>query len=157
MVLWRLVRRARARQALDGAGAAKWGGRWNLPGTRVVYTASTLALAALEQLVHFDYDLAPEGFVAIALSAPDDALAVEERGRLPARWRDYPAPWTLQRLGSEWAQSGASLLLSVPSAVIPSERNFLVNPAHPDFAKIRRMRPQPFAFDGRLVPRRREK
>jgi RES domain-containing protein len=119
---------------------------------RVVYVSQTLSLCALEALVHFGIDDAPEDFSALSVNVPD-GLGVEqlELSRLPGDWRTYPAPAALQELGTEWARSGRTLLLSVPSAVIPAERNFLINPLHPDFGKLGFGKPEPFSFDPRLL------
>jgi RES domain-containing protein len=147
--VWRLCRGKHA--AFDGEGARLAGGRWNPRGLPIVYTSETLALAALELLVHCDAPLAPADLVAIAADVPEQLSREEIRTReLPSGWRRYPAPEELARFGAAWARRGASALLAVPSAVVPSERNFLLNPAHPEFAKIRIAKPEPFTFDGRL-------
>ena len=151
MILWRLCRQRHAKQSLDGEGARLYGGRWNFPGTAVAYTAETLALAALEVLVHVDHDLAPTDLVAIPIDVPasirTEAIQLSE---LPQHWQHTPAPEQLQELGSTWIRRGSSLLLRVPSVVIPEEHNYLVNPAHRDFPRLRVGKSRPFAFDPRL-------
>lgn len=150
MKLWRLARAGY--QQLDGAGARLYGGRWNSEGHAVVYLSSTLSLAALEYLVHLDVDDAPTDLVAIESDVPDDA-SIEDigTGDLPEDWRrvaDHPA---CVAAGDEWLQAQRSLLLRVPSAVIPAERNVLLNPAHPGAAAVRAGAVAPFAFDPRLL------
>ncbi len=149
MRVWRLCRRAHA--AFDGEGARLAGGRWNRRGTPVVYVSQSLSLAALELLVHADAALLPDDLVAIPAEIPD-ALSIEtlDAADLPRDWRRYPAPESLAERGTAWARAARSPALSVPSAVVPSERNFLLNPAHPDFGKIRIGKPERFALDGRL-------
>ncbi len=149
MKVWRLCKRAHA--AFDGEGARRAGGRWNRRGTPVVYASQTLSLAALEMLVHADLSLLPPDLVAIAAELPE-ALAVAriEEAALPRSWRHYPPPEALARLGTDWARGLSSAALSVPSALVPAERNFLLNPLHPDFRKIRVGRPEPFSPDPRL-------
>jgi RES domain-containing protein len=151
--VWRLCKKAHA--AFDGEGARRAGGRWNRRGTPVVYASQSLSLAALELLVHADPAFLPADLVAIAADVPD-ALAVEpiEAAGLPRDWRRYPAPEALADRGSDWARAGRTPVLSVPYAVVPQERNFLLNPAHPDFGRIRTGKPEPFAFDTRLRPSR---
>ena len=149
MQVWRLCRRAHA--AFDGEGARRAGGRWNRRGTPVVYVSQSLSLAALELLVHADAALLPDDLVAVPADIPD-ALPIEavDAADLPRDWRRYPAPESLAERGTAWARAARSAALSVPSALVPNERNFLLNPAHPDFGKIRPGKPERFALDGRL-------
>jgi RES domain-containing protein len=153
MLVWRIVAERHAERVWSGDGARRWGGRWNPPGTAVIYSSTTLSLAALELLVHLDPDLAPEGLVAAAAELPPEVspLALQPE-RLPDGWRFYPAPSVLRELGAEWIRGADSVALAVPSAVIPSESNVLLNPAHPDFSRLRMHPPEPFAFDPRLLP-----
>ncbi len=154
MRVWRICRKAHA--AFDGEGARRVGGRWNRRGTAVVYASESLALAALEMLVHTAPALLPDDLVAIAAEVPD-GIAIEalEAADLPRGWRAYPAPEALADLGSAWAASGRTAVLAVPSAVVPRERNFLLHPGHADFRRIRVGRAEPFALDARLAPARR--
>ncbi|HVT18183.1 MAG TPA: RES family NAD+ phosphorylase [Thermoanaerobaculia bacterium] len=149
-LVWRIVAARHAERVWSGEGARRWGGRWNPPGVAVVYASSTLSLAALELLVHLDPDLLPINLVAVAAELPSDPpLPTLRLRRLPAGWRTYPAPEFLQELGAEWVRTAGSLALAVPSAVIPSEWNVLLNPAHPDFSRLRMHPAEPFAFDSR--------
>jgi RES domain-containing protein len=141
MRLWRLSKHA----AFDGEGARRHGARWSSPGVAVVYAAASLALAMLEFIVRLDRSRdAGTVFVHYA-DVPDDASVETLReDRLPNAWDAYPAPVALRDIGTSWALSRASALLSVPSAVlrvnarlVPAERNYLLNPAHPEFARIR--------------------
>jgi RES domain-containing protein len=117
----------------------------------MVYTASTLSLAALEALVHFAIDTAPLDYVALTVRVPDDAVERVVANTLPADWNAMAAPAACQELGARWAAEGRSLGLSVPSAVVPSENNILLNPLHPDFSKVTLEKQEPFVFDSRLV------
>jgi RES domain-containing protein len=150
-VVWRICARRHTRRAFSGDGARRFGGRWNHRGTAVGYSAGTLSLAALELLVHLDLDTVPEDLVAISGRIPD-GIAVEEISlrSLPRKWRSYPAPEELQDRGSEWLRFGRTAVLSVPSAVVPREWNYLLNPAYPDFAKIEIGKAEPFHLDPRL-------
>src|SRR5215217_1679308 len=148
---WRIVKSRRAGTAFDGEGARLYGGRWNSPGTRMVYTSSTISLAVLEVLVHLQeasllssYSLISAGF--------DDALVERlDHYMLPDGWRSYPAPSELQRIGDEWLQSQRSVALEVPSVIVVRESNYLLNPAHPDFSSVVIGEPEPFTFDERLL------
>lgn len=149
--VWRLTSARHGGHAFDAEGARLYGGRWNHPGTAVVYCSSTLSLAALEYFVHVEPNLAPPSLVAVAADLPAgldaEALGVEA---LPANWRSYPAPERLRDLGTGWVRSGTTAVLQVPSSVIPYEMNVLLNPAHPDFAKIHLRAAEPFSFDPRM-------
>lgn len=155
-MVWRICSRRHIAQAYDGEGAHIFGGRWNHPGTRVVYTAATVSLAALELFVNLDPDVCPDDLVAIPAEIPRAVKVMRvELSDLPRGWQRYPAPVQLQDLGSRWVADGATAVLAVPSAVIPQERNYLLNPAHPDLRRIRIGRPEPFRFDLRMWKSRR--
>ena len=117
----------------------------------VVYTTATLSLAALESLVHVKAEDTPGDLVAVAADIPS-RLAIRRisAGDLPASWRAYPAPPALAKIGAEWVNEAKAAVLAVPSAAVPEEVNYILNPAHPDFRKIRVGRPRPFSFDPRL-------
>lgn len=136
----------------DGQGARLSGGRWNLPGTAIVYTSATISLAALEILVHTDSDILPVNQIIRSAEIPDDlAIQIIEEAQLPHDWKDFPAPKALQALGSAWAGKGETAILSVPSVVINQERNYLLNPAHQDFTRIVWSPPNAFELDPRLL------
>ena len=117
----------------------------------MVYTSATLSLAALEYIVHLEAVDAPADLVAIAASIPSGVGREEvAAASLPAGWRRYPAPGRLAEIGARWIRESRTAVLVVPSAVIPAEVNYLLNPSHPDFARIRIDSPEPFVFDRRL-------
>ncbi len=150
MLVWRICREAH--QALDGEGSRLHGGRWNSERVSVVYTSSTLALAALEYLVHVDIEDVPDDLVAMAIEVPDDAgggiVAVDD---LPLDWNQVPDHPACARIGDQWVAEGTVLLLRVPSAVVPEESNLLINPDHPRAGDVLMVSIRPFAFDSRLV------
>lgn len=146
MRVWRIC--SRKHQRFDGEGARRYGGRWNHTGTFVVYTSGPLSLAALELFVHMDIDTAPGDLVAIQVDIPDtltiETIKIES---LPRDWRRYPGGEALKDIGTAWASKASTAILAVPSAVIPEERNYLLNPAHRDFKRIRLRKPVVFRFD----------
>ncbi len=148
MIVWRLCRAGHA--ALDGEGAFRYGGRWNSPGTRLVYTSRHLSLAILEILVHTGPDLMPDGLVKLEISIPED---VRREARAPS---DLPARWahgafrSTQSVGDRWAADARSAVLSVPSAVVPEEENVLINPRHADAGRIAVLSQSPLRLDPRL-------
>jgi RES domain-containing protein len=136
----------------DGVGARRYGGRWNKPGTPVVYTSGTLSLAVLEYLVHVDSDILPDSLVSVRATIPD-SLAIEtiHTSDLPAEWKDKIIPVTLQECGTSWANRAKSPVLKVPSVVVEHEWNYVLNPNHPDFPQITWDIAIAFSFDSRLL------
>jgi RES domain-containing protein len=158
VILWRICRAVRAANAFDGEGARLYPGRWNGAGVPVVYCSSSLSLATIEMLVHVDPGNLPLDLVVVRAELPDSVKAERiDRASLPADWREYPGPTSLQELGSQWAASLRTAALVVPSVITPIEDNVLLNPRRPDAARIVAGAPEPFAFDPRLlkVPSRR--
>lgn len=149
--VWRIVKDRYAGSAFDGEGARLWGGRWNHPGTPMVYTSESLSLAVLEMFVHVEADVAPTGYVAVAADLPE-SFSIEhlDKSKLPGDWRSYPAPDSLKDLGTSWIESRRSAVLIVPSVVVPQESNLLLNPLVPGFSKLRTGSPEPFSFDPRM-------
>jgi RES domain-containing protein len=148
---WRIVKSRHVTNAFDGEGARLGGGRWNSPGTPLVYTSESAALAALELLVHLGRSAILGAYVLIACTFEEALVERLDPKRLPSNWRTYPAPPALQLLGDEWVKSGTSAVLQVPSAVITSDANYLLNPRHPKLRAIRISDPQPFEYDPRLL------
>ena len=141
----------RTSQAISGEGARRRGGRWNLQGTRMVYCADSRSLATLEVMVHVEdvAEFAAQSWVVIPVTVPPQLI--EKPARFPAAWRAVPYTTTTQVFGTEWVQTGRRAVLRVPSVVVPGEFNYLLNPFHPDFARIKVGKPQPFRFDPRLA------
>lgn len=149
--VWRIVKSNHAAQAFDGEGARLYGGRWNSPGVRMVYTADSAALAALELLARLNDVRALPSFVLISAVLPERLVADLDVFKLPANWRSTPAPSELQQLGDAWAKARTSAALRVPSALIELQHNYLLNPDHPEFASIQTGTARPFTFDDRLL------
>lgn len=148
---WRIVKAKHAATAFDGEGARRFGGRWNSPGTAAVYASESLALAALELLVHLESSEILEAYVAFRVEFPDALVSVIDTGTLPPDWREYPPSPAVQELGDAWVAGATSTVLRVPSIVVEGEHNYVLNPNHPDFARIEITGPQPFDFDPRLA------
>lgn len=151
MRVWRICNAKWAETAFDGQGAKTYGGRWNPIGVAVVYTSSSLALAAFELLVHLGVKTTPKLHVAIAADIPKGmTIDSVEQNQLPSNWRDDPPPLVLATIGEQWIRNAQSAVLRVPSAVIDEEWNYLLNPEHPDFTQIAIGKAKPFGFDARL-------
>ena len=152
MFLYRISKTKYARD-LSGEGARKAGGRWNLKGIPVIYTSDSTALATLEALIHTPLNLLPKKMSITLFNLPDnleiDAIA---QAKLPRNWAKYPAPVELAEMGSKWAEKCVKVALRVPSSVTPDGEgsNYILNPRHRDFQKIKIISITPYKFDTRL-------
>jgi RES domain-containing protein len=147
----RIVKAKHAAAAFSGDGARKYGGRWNSPGKPVVYVSSTMSLAILEMLVHHGSQELLKQYVLFEVTFDEGLLTAVDPAALPKRWRASPPAAAVQEVGDAWVAKGASVVLRVPSAIVPTEFNYLLNPAHPDFARIAVGPKQPVQFDPRLA------
>ena len=148
--IWRLCPERRAATAFAGEGSRLAGGRWSQRGVRVVYCAASRSLAAMEVLANIQstHLLLAQPWVTLAVVVPDGL--VDRAQRVPGSWQNIPYTAETQAFGSDWARENRSVALRVPSAVVLGEFNYLLNPAHPQFAEVRIGRPEPFAFDTRF-------
>ncbi len=142
MIVYRICKQAHA--ALDGQGARLYGGRWNTAGKPAVYTSEHLSLATLEYLVHVDADNLPTDLVWLEINVASGASIQE--------FQDSTAPTQIAAAsqGDAWLAAGKSLGLMVPSAVLPIERNLILNPLHPEMTSVKILRTSEFQFDPRL-------
>ena len=147
---WRITKEKHAKTAFTGEGAKLYGGRWNSPGNLVVYTAESRALALAEILVHLESAGVLSRYVVFQVEIDESYISHLDVGDLPKNWRAEPAPKRLQMLGDEWLDSGKSVVLRVPSAIVGGEFNYLLNPSHPDFSHVRIHGPEKFPIDKRL-------
>lgn len=149
---WRIDKKKYAATSFNGFGASVDGGRWNSAGIRVVYASEHLAMAAQEKYVHLPKPV-PAKWRFVKFRIEFGALAVQRvnLATLPPGWQDSPPTALTQAIGDAWVQAGATAILAVPSVIIPEETNFLLNPAHPDFARIEISPPEPFVFDPRVT------
>jgi RES domain-containing protein len=149
---WRLVKSRFLHHAFDGEGARLYGGRWTSPGFPVVYTSATASLAVLEVFANAQRraDLLTR-FQLLYCTFDESLVTRIVLSDLPSNWRQSPAPVRLQQIGDEWLLLAASLVLEVPSSIIEHESNYLINPAHPDFKRVKRSTPEPFVIDLRLI------
>lgn len=155
MLLYRIAPRIHA-NSRTGAGAEKYGGRWNLKGTPVLYTTNALSLSALEALVHARDSVGPISRSVITYSLPDDvSMFTPDPTTLPSEWDAIPTTdgGPSSQFGQQWINRGTELLLVVPSVVMKNatERSVIVNVQHPDFHKLQILRIEPFTFDPRLM------
>lgn len=150
---WRIVRAARVETAFTGEGSRLYGGRWNSRGMAVVNVSEHESLAALEVLVH-TMPLSPrERYFSFRLEWDDKLTEYFPTKNLPPGWNSEPPASVSMEIGDGWVRRGRSAVLALPSLLSTSELNFLLNPNHPDFRKIKIGRPVEYRFDPRLVGR----
>lgn len=149
MFLYR-ISNARYADDLSGNGARLYGGRWNSEGRAIVYLASSRSLAILESLAHLSPTNIPVDYVILTIDVPDDFFEIDIK-LLPNNWSEYPEPNILKEIGNSFLQKNEFLLLKVPSAIVPQEFNYLMNPMHQKAGKVKIVSKAPFSFDERLV------
>ena len=135
---------------LSGTGAATFGGRWNKKGIPVLYTGESKEIALLETIVNTPPMIVPDLDVLI-LEIPDDSIFEIEIEDLPSNCIDYPAPSILSEIAALWVSSQTSIALKVPSCVIPSAHNYILNCRHPDYHRVRILEQKDCRFDSRLT------
>jgi RES domain-containing protein len=150
---WRIDKTKWAASSFSGEGARLHGGRWNSPGRPMVYTSEHAALAAMEILVHaIPSGLLVQAYCAIAARFDESLVDPVAKKSLPKDWASNPAPKSTQQFGDAWLASGDSRpVLRVPSVVVAGSFNYLLNPLHPLFRRVRIGKPKPFRFDPRLL------
>lgn len=149
-VAWRMVKTKRLATALDGESARRSGGRWNSPGTPMLYASQTIALACLEVLVHLQEEETLPHYVVVPMEFSAEQFIELDLAGLPANWRDPVAPIEIQQMGDAWIKSQDSVVLKVPSVIVPLEHNYLINPRHPEFASVKIGPFEPLELDRRL-------
>ncbi len=136
---------------LSGTGAYLYGGRWNSKGEYALYGASHISLAVLEILVNFDKSLLRlmPSYHLLTMAVPDALILSYKHTSLKPGWQ-HDVKLT-QFIGDGFLQSRSGVIMEVPSAVIPEESNYLINPLHPDFEKIKLLQSQSYNLDKRLI------
>ncbi|MBT8219571.1 MAG: RES family NAD+ phosphorylase [Bacteroidia bacterium] len=152
MLSYRICNSAYSRD-LSGTSAKLYGGRWNPVGMALLYSSSHISLSCLELVVNIEMTIKIPDLALLTLEIPDGLKIKEIRIKdLPHDWRTYPAPFALQNIGRNWLRKRSSPILKVPSAVIPMEFNYLINPEHPESDAVAIKQVSKFELDGRLIP-----
>ena len=150
MILYRIGKCIYA-DNLSGEGARLYGGRWNSEGRPAVYLASSCSLAMLEVLVHLQPLMIPNDYCLVEIEVPDSSIAQIAIADLPDNWKDVSPPTILKVMGNNFPANKKHLMLKVPSSIVPTEYNYLLNPMHPDMKKVKIVKKEPFSFDSRLM------
>ncbi|MFN3996678.1 RES family NAD+ phosphorylase [Algoriphagus sp.] len=150
MRVFRLIRKKYGIE-LSGKGAALSGNRWNSKGTELIYCADSRALAMAEVAVHLSLSILPKDYVMVEIEIPNSiSISSLKTDDLPQGWNSFPHLLDTQKIGDDFVAERKSCVLKVPSAVVPGDFNFLINPHHLDFASISIVGQKEFPFDSRL-------
>ncbi|WP_181304066.1 RES family NAD+ phosphorylase [Rufibacter sp. XAAS-G3-1] len=148
MVVYRITGKKHSND-LAGTGAAMYGGRWNKKGTPVLYTGESKEIALLETIVHTPPMLVPETDI-LTLEIPDNSIKEIKISDLPKNWTDYPAPTILSEIAEAWVQKDETVALKVPSCIIHSASNYILNCRHQHYSQVKLIEIKDFHFDSRL-------
>lgn len=148
MRVFRLTKRKYAGE-LSGKGAAKSNNRWNSKGTEIIYTAESRALAMAEVAVHLTLATLPEDFVMMEIEIPD-SVRIAKAEKVNVKEFVWPPQEVTQMMGDQFIHSGKNGVLQVPSVVVKGDFNYLINPHHPDFNKVKIIKITDFPFDERV-------
>jgi RES domain-containing protein len=154
MITYRLSK-GKHHSDLSGKGAEMFGGRWNSKGIALLYTSASRALAFAEISMHLPLGIVPKDYFILSLDIPDRAsvLALTEAD-MPYDWRSNPHSYSTQKIGDNFTKSLKYLVLCVPSAVVPGDFNYLLNPVHPKMKDVKILSVEPFEFDSRFGSRK---
>ncbi len=150
MIVFRLAK-SKFSGDLSGKGAESAGGRWNSKGTAMVYTGMSRALCTTEIAVHTPLGNVPNDYFLVSIEIPPKISVFKlEESKLPKDWKSFPHPHSTQLLGDKFISEMKHLVMQVPSATVQGEYNYLINPKHKDFKKIKLIKVEQFVFDERL-------
>lgn len=149
MIVYRITGKKYA-DDLTGTGAAMFGGRWNKKGSQVLYTGENKEIALLETIVHLPPMMTPKLDI-LTIEIPDDSITTIEIDDLPANWSAYPAPTILSEIGEQWIREGKFIAMKVPSCIIHSAHNFILNGRHKYYDEVKLLDKRNFKYDSRLV------
>ncbi|MFD2148137.1 RES family NAD+ phosphorylase [Mucilaginibacter antarcticus] len=149
MIVFRLSKKAFIND-LSGMGAEKTGGRWNSKGIPLLYTAASRALAVVEVAVHVPLGIIPVDYHLATIEIPDDEIIEADFNTLPKNWATNPFIRQTQNIGNNFIKNNYHLALQVPSASVAGDFNYLINPRHSEFYRVKIKTIEPFVFDVRL-------
>ncbi|MGI8598118.1 MAG: RES family NAD+ phosphorylase [Chitinophagaceae bacterium] len=153
MIVYRLSR-GKYHLDLSGKGAELYGGRWNSKGVAMLYTSQSRALAFAEVAIHIPVSIVPKDYFLISINTSEKAsiLKLAEKD-MPADWRSNPHSNSTQKIGDQFIVESKYLIFQVPSAIVPGDFNFLINPNHSLIKEVTIKYVEPFEFDNRFAAR----
>lgn len=150
MIVYR-ISKGKYKDDLSGTGAELYGGRWNNKGVKMLYTASSIALAMSEVAVHVPYGILPKDYYVISIEIPESLTETLDMSLLEGKnWQEIPHSFETQTIGDNFINEGTNLALKVPSVVVPGDYNLILNPNHKDYGKVKVVEVKPFGFDKRI-------
>lgn len=125
--------------------------RWNSNDHEMIYTSSSRSLACLENVVHRSQVGLSDHFRVLSIEIPENiAIFSIDVKQLPGQWQTFENMYITQLLGDQWLEKANYAVLRVPSSIIPTESNYLLNPGHTDFEQIKIINAESFIFDERI-------
>lgn len=152
MIVFRLSQE-KYKEDLSGIGAELHGGRWNSKGRRLIYTGESRALCTTEIAVHTPLGIIPVNYFLQTIDIPDSEILELDKTKLDSNWKAFPHVNSTKLIGNNFIDNSHALILKVPSAVIQDDYNFLINPSHKNFKKVKMISVEEFGFDKRLFLR----
>lgn len=149
MIVYRITRTKFAND-LSGEGARLFGARWHKKGTPCIYTAENRSLAILEYSVNTLENDIPRALSLISIDIPENNILVIPIQQLPGDWHHTPVPQSTKNFGTKLLESLQSPVIKIPSAVIPQESNYILNPKHPDASQFKIVEIKDFVYDIRI-------
>lgn len=150
MIVFR-ISKGKYKTDLTGNGSELYGGRWNNKGTKLIYTASSRALAMSEVAVHVPFSKLPKDYFIISIEVPDIKMSsITEKDLKGINWKSTPPSYLTQEIGDDFVEEQKTLILQVPSTVVPGDYNILINPLHKEISKVKSLNVEAFDFDVRL-------
>ena len=149
MIVYR-ISKTRYANDLAGEGARLNGGRWNHKLTPCVYTSESRALAVLEYTVNVNIEDIPRALSLAVIQIPDKGILSLSIDKLPGNWRDFPSPASTKDFGTQLLKAAKHAIIKIPSAVIPGEFNYLLNPLHRSSDQFKILEVQDFVYDVRI-------
>ena len=149
MIVYRITKRNRASD-IQGTGSALYPGRWNKKGTSVLYTGESKEIALLETIVHTPPLMIPDLDI-LTIEIPNESITELKVSDLPTIWTQYPAPTILTEIGEKWIRKEETIALKVPSCIIHTSYNYILNCKHKDYKKVKVLDHREFFFDMRLI------
>ena len=149
MIVYRISKTMYAKD-LNGVGARKYGARWNQPGYECLYTSESRALALLEFTVNTNINDIPRALSIVTIDLGKAGMQELKEAQLPGDWRAFPAPASTKKFGTLLLKAAKAAIIKIPSAIIPNEFNYILNPLHTKHKSFKIIDIADYAYDLRI-------